>query len=334
MGFFAAPPPREPVRRSPQPLVPEWAGPPVNVVPGAVPISVVVGRTADTAVFVRAMSAYPTGLELSVVVVLRPPYQEQRYQEVLDGAASPGLTYGQILPHGGFEDVPFGVKLADGTSAVSYDMSRGLPSGSQAGMGPVLRSHGGWSRDETRIEMRYWLWPLPPSGPLTFVTEFRSRGLAESEVTVDADVVRRAAAQAQVLWPSGPVLPPPGEAPANPDVATVEVVAAFVQAFTGGQADPDAALAAVQDGPALRPAVEQARRNFPEAVTTSRPTVGEVVFLEPTTAAVTFALSYRGGINFGDQIGYAVLVDGRWRVARETYCTVMSWAGADCPPAD
>jgi hypothetical protein len=91
-------------------------------------------------------------------------------------------------------------------------------------------------------------------------------------------------------------------------------------------------LSAVQDGPALHGALEQARGNYPQALRSARPTTGDVVFLAPDRAAVIFQISYADGMNLEEQIGYAVFVDNAWKVARETYCTVLSWAGGSCPP--
>ncbi len=32
--------------------------------------------------------------------------------------------------------------------------------------------------------------------------------------------------------------------------------------------------------------------------------------------------------------GRAVLVDGEWKVARDTFCALMQIAGIDCPPRE
>ena len=39
-------------------------------------------------------------------------------------------------------------------------------------------------------------------------------------------------------------------------------------------------------------------------------------------------------MNLGGRIGRAVLVEGVWKVARETFCEFMQMAGVECPPAE
>ncbi len=46
------------------------------------------------------------------------------------------------------------------------------------------------SRAEQVHRLRYWLWPLPPAGPLTFVADFLARALPESRVAVDGAAIR------------------------------------------------------------------------------------------------------------------------------------------------
>jgi len=48
--------------------------------------------------------------------------------------------------------------------------------------------------------MSYWLWPLPPPGPLTWVASWAEVGSTETTVEVDASVLEEAAASAEQLW--------------------------------------------------------------------------------------------------------------------------------------
>ena len=48
--------------------------------------------------------------------------------------------------------------------------------------------------------MSFWLWPLPPPGPLTWVGEWPDRNIPESSVEVDATVLEAAASEAEQLW--------------------------------------------------------------------------------------------------------------------------------------
>ena len=49
--------------------------------------------------------------------------------------------------------------------------------------------------------MSYWVWPLPPSGPVTFVCEWPAYDIAETRVTVEAALIIEAAERAVPLVP-------------------------------------------------------------------------------------------------------------------------------------
>ena len=52
--------------------------------------------------------------------------------------------------------------------------------------------------------MSFWLWPLPPPGPLTWVGQWPDRNLSESVVEVDATILEAAASEAEQLWEVDP----------------------------------------------------------------------------------------------------------------------------------
>lgn len=127
-------------------------------------------------------------------------------------------------------------------------------------------------------------------------------------------------------------LPTPGPQPADPAAAEAAVRKAFATALTAvPDQKPYAALATVQDGDALHSALDQLRKNFPEAAASSKVTVSKIVFTAPTAAAAQFTLDYTGGAAYGTQIGTAVLEGGNWLVSRDTYCQVLAFGGAPCP---
>ena len=51
-------------------------------------------------------------------------------------------------------------------------------------------------------ELSYWLWPLPPPGPLALVVEWPAAGIPLSRTEIDASQVIEAAAEAEELWPA------------------------------------------------------------------------------------------------------------------------------------
>lgn len=128
-------------------------------------------------------------------------------------------------------------------------------------------------------------------------------------------------------------MPAPGPQPTDPATATQGVEAAYHTAFTAVSGQPPyASLDGVQDGQDLHGALDQLRRNFATAAATASVVVGRVVFTSPTTATAQFTLSYQDGLPYGTHIGDAVLESGHWLVARDTYCAVLAFGGATCPP--
>jgi hypothetical protein len=61
---------------------------------------------------------------------------------------------------------------------------------------------GGGSAGAGRITMQpgYWLWPLPPSGPMRVFVEWPALDVVLSHVELDADLLLEAARRAQPLW--------------------------------------------------------------------------------------------------------------------------------------
>lgn len=130
-------------------------------------------------------------------------------------------------------------------------------------------------------------------------------------------------------------LPPAGdEQPADADAAKQSVTEAYQYVFTNGNDKSDNGLY-LEDAENLKSAGDQAKSNFTTASDTITVEVGEIRFLSATEAALYFELKYDGGMLFGKQVGYAKLIDGRWKIARDTMCMVFGWAGSQCdPPPD
>jgi len=50
----------------------------------------------------------------------------------------------------------------------------------------------------------FWVHPLPPEGPVTFVASWLEYGVTETRVELDGAVIREAAQRAVTLWPEEP----------------------------------------------------------------------------------------------------------------------------------
>lgn len=187
-----------------------WLAAPRGALPGVVALERVLARTDRAAVCVTRVGAFPTGFELDLVT-LTP----------VDRADLDPLLFG---PHhhrrmGRSEDVPpdmlrFGLQFADGGKATNVG---GFlpPEPGTAPTGPVIVPGGG-SGGDGRWQQSFWVWPLPPQGPLLLVCEWPAAGIALTRSEIDAGVILDAAARAQVLFsdehlPDPPVAtrPPP-----------------------------------------------------------------------------------------------------------------------------
>lgn len=191
MSFFDEPEP--PPRPPPEPPQPEWIGPPDNILGAPVPVELLVARSPDAVVVARSVVAYPNGVSF-----------------VLDVRRRTGKMWDDPLGmHAGFRGAPeaqdtalrFGVGFSDGSKATVDRLPRWA--GADQARGPVLIGRGGGGGG-TRWEMGYWLWPLPPDGPLAFVAEWPAEGILETRVEIDAGLLREAAGRAEKLWDENP----------------------------------------------------------------------------------------------------------------------------------
>jgi hypothetical protein len=135
--------------------------------------------------------------------------------------------------------------------------------------------------------------------------------------------------------PPPPELPSAGEEqPDDVDAAQQAVHKAYETVFNHDVPKEDKGQY-IEDSENLKAAGDQVQQNFPEASNTVTVTVGEIRFLSKTEAALFFELNYSGGALFGQQVGYAKLIDGVWKISRDTMCMVYGWGGGQCdPPPD
>jgi len=192
--FFDRPAPSEDPA-PPRPEQPPWAGPPSGTLPGVAPVELVLASNERAAVSIGRCSAYPTGFEVEVRVLVRGAEAQE-----LD----PSLNGVYRLPGGRttFETMlRFGIEFSDGRKATNVG-GRG-PAGSGEPPNPVLWGMGGgggggrWRQD-------FWVWPLPPAGPVRFVCEWPAAGISMTRQSIDAQVLLDAAARARSVFPTEP----------------------------------------------------------------------------------------------------------------------------------
>lgn len=206
VSFFEPPPPPdlpEPPFEMPEPE--PWWSAPRNELGAPVPLRLVLGRTDQVAIAVVGVTAFSTGVTLTLAIRSR----SLRGDENLDPEPAvfpfghPAMRRqlaGELPP----ELLRFGVQFADGSKATTVDGGRwgpGVAPGKSAPAGPILSSSGGGG-GEGEWDADYWLWPLPPPGTLTFAVEWPSKGIELTMQEVDAGPILEAAATSEALWPS------------------------------------------------------------------------------------------------------------------------------------
>jgi len=196
MGFFESvpqPPPPEPVRRE----RPVWMCSEA-VIPGLVPVEVMLIRTEQVAVAIGGVRAYPNGFEFMVHARLRHEDEAEPGGGGLFGRHGRGMR----APNAGLR---LGVMYADGRRAAAPG-GRQRPDDGEPGR-LVLVENGGGGSSRT-WDGKFWVHPLPPEGPVTFVVSWLEHGVAESRAELDGAAIGEAARRAVDLWPAEPEFEP------------------------------------------------------------------------------------------------------------------------------
>ena len=178
-----------------------WFGPPEDELPVCVPLALVVARSESAVVALSHASAYSTGVGIELVVQSRglPERDAQR------------LFHEQHMPPTQSDPAPaylrLGVELADGSRASNLSgRHHHWHDPEHPPEGPVLTQHGGGggSAGNGRVTMRpgFWIWPLPPAGPVRLSCEWPLLEIPLTTVELDGAELRAASQRAVKLWPS------------------------------------------------------------------------------------------------------------------------------------
>lgn len=183
--------PRPKARRVRPPKRQPWQGSEPGWIGGWVPWRVVLIKTDDAYAMLREFEAYPTGLQFSMVTTFRP-------EPTPPASGVEEMMHARMMMMRGRNGPRFGVMFSDGRKTA---VDEGFPIGSRDREPdrPVLVHQGGGGGGGV-WRQGFWLWPLPPPGPLTWVASWEERGIAETSVVVDASVLLEAAAEAEKLW--------------------------------------------------------------------------------------------------------------------------------------
>ena len=170
--------------------IPAWLRPPETMVPGIVPVELLLARTDTDAVLVTHLRAYPTGLEFILTIRPRPGQPGPRRHD-------PDQPHLPFRHH----DLWLELRFADGQTVSSHPRSWPRTFESEQPDPPFLYYHGGGGCDGGWWS-GHWLWGLPPPGPLAFVCTWPSGGVPASGVEIDAGLVLEAADRSATVWPT------------------------------------------------------------------------------------------------------------------------------------
>ena len=351
MAFFEPPGPEpEPVVPAPY-SPPIWTGPSELVLGAWVSAQRLLAKTDGVAVVLRGLCAYPNGFEVHVSFLGRPPQNPQLHQQFF------ARFHAGRGPRFGFE-FSDGRRAGHSTRLGGLNVAKdenGIPTE------PVLMPRGGGGGGG-EWKQSFWAWPLPPRGRLVLHFDWPDQGIEDTTVELDGSELHHAGANAIELWPTGrePVAEAPGTSPGGtwqqlvssgptpvvagvgadlpgpPDSAGAEraIRAAFTTVFSAARSDP-VRLAAIEGGADLGSTMEQARqaRERLRGTTKMDITVEGIRFIAEDKAEVSFVLVFP--VEPLPQVpsnGTAVLIDGAWKVARQTYCNQVQSLGVECPP--
>jgi hypothetical protein len=149
------------------------------MVPGVVPMDLLVARTDTHAVLIDNLLVYPTGFDFDLAV-RRHPGRPRHHQP------DPRVWH----------ELRLEVRFADGRCADNDHRRWPHPVGDQLPDPPLLYQ-GVSGPDGGHV----WMWGLPPPGPLVFACQWPAEQIPPSQAELDAGLVLAAAARATTLWP-------------------------------------------------------------------------------------------------------------------------------------
>jgi hypothetical protein len=185
-------PPPEPPRRAQR----EWFGPPSGTLPGVVPLELVLARSELAAVCVTRISAYPTGFAFELLTVSDADAGEDLDPHLM------GIRHHRGRAGGTDTQLRLGVQFSNDAKATNVGAAPGFAGRDEKPQAPVLHPQGGGGGPGS-WRLGYWVWPLPPAGPLAFVCEWPAASIPLTRHEIDAQFVLDASARAQEIFPPG-----------------------------------------------------------------------------------------------------------------------------------
>lgn len=193
VAFRKGPPP---VREGLPPR-PQWGGPPDDEIGVAVPARMVLATQPRLLIAVTDCAAYSTGFSLGIAV---------RSKDDI----SPEMMGFMRHEHGEDTGIQIALRFSDGRD------SRGGGTGPSRALmeyyrdwsegkdppeppGPVIGQMGGGGGGN-RWDFRFFVWPLPPDGPVTITCRWPARGLQTAGRELNGAAIRAAGLKSKSVW--------------------------------------------------------------------------------------------------------------------------------------
>lgn len=184
----------EPPPEESEPKRPEWFGPPDEVLPGQSNLRATLARTDEAVLVVHRFGAYPNGFTFTLTARFRETGVADHFPWELES------RYGKRIEELPDSFVRLGIMFSDGSSWSNLDPWE-HHDWDKPPKQPFVAGHSGSGSDRS-WEQDYWVWPLPPEGPLTFIVSWPSQGVEETSHEFDATELRQKAGEAETLWPN------------------------------------------------------------------------------------------------------------------------------------
>ena len=160
------------------------SGPPGDEVGMLALSSFLLARTPEVVVAVRGITAYSDGLHLAIVVIFADAARaEDLAYSLQEYSRSPGRFR-------------IGLAFSDGRTATSGQRDAPDVEEQAAAQLKLLGS----AQQGLMWNGEYWLWPLPPAGPLIDGCRWPDRGIPETLVQIDPAPLLKASALSRSVW--------------------------------------------------------------------------------------------------------------------------------------
>ena len=177
---------------------PPWAGPPESELGVAVPLRTVLARQPGLVIALTDCVAYSNGFNFGIAI---RSANELDHRSFGFGPPSEADRAGRFEVRVRFADGRESTVTGHGPNpaVMAYYLAWQEGRELEVPAGPIIGQFGGGGGGK-RMDFQYWVWPLPPDGPLSISCEWPKGGVASSWTEVDGDAIRDAGSTSTSVW--------------------------------------------------------------------------------------------------------------------------------------